>query len=1183
MRRLLTWYSIITILFRCPANLDACDESSPSICEKYFQLKQTVKPHLDPYYNAYAAPYVELVRPHYETAARAVSPAWEYTKQYSTPRVQLAQTYGKQQWEKNIQPQLTRYQSLAKAKYDESLAPHLAQMSTAVGPYYDIARTNTLQTYHELVLPSYHFVQPYVMQGYETTSAFTRETVMPSLAWAWDKTYIFLDGTILPQIRIIYAENVEPQLAKIGKRLGRYSSGKKSVPKSVSEGAPSASAKTTSSFARPAPSVTASSSAASSAAAPSSTVKAKSAKTSAQQKVRESARSKSIVDPVSPPEMDEHENGDPVRRAAQETVAADLKDWQERYAKAADEGAAEIDQRVEEIAKRMIRRNARVTGKALLEELSDTSVSQLVNLRRDIIQIVSTSNKESATSDQEQEKILDAVRRAGLAVKDKAQEIRKWRESYEFEMQGLITKAAETHFGILENIRDLALQKIGMKWAWMDGVTYKDWAKYHLLKSRFDEWKRDLENLIVTHPSLEAAQLEASSIEESAMKLAATTAKELARLKQVANWKLVAGDDSDEFDSSLMQQAAEGVESARLAAANVINNVAESAENAQEAVVNKINEGASAASEAVAKATEGAGKVYESVQTAAESVLDQKDTPTAASADAEALSTASEEIASVVEPTSDANPEDDVSKPNESPESVEPEFASAVIVDAPVVVGNATEVEEDVKADPAPVDLPQEDEEDDVKAVEARPPADPASTLKPVLFGAAAQSVPSRVPILDDEDEDDDSVVEVVQQELRSAYSAAMSRADAQYSKALSAVSAQIRGTPQPAHEKVFASVTAAYTKAMASASARMESALKAVSANVKATPTKRALPIPTADWAAVESIAAERLAQGRAWAEEQYESAKIAIGLATPAPSTPAEHVNRLLDNAKYNYYAGLGVAQARYTEFLDAASSAFSSMTATPTPTDLAGTASSIASVARESAASVAAAAGDGAASAGSVASSAAAVAGENASSVAAAGYEKASAVADQASSAAAAAGENVSSVAAAGYEKASAVADQASSAFDQASAAAYDQASAAADYVLEGWDVMVTKLSLQVYGAPTPTPWYEAAYSNIASVTSLAGDAAATVTSAAAVASDGAADQYAAVSSIVSELLVGKEPTFSESVVSKLKQAYATGSVAVGGAGDKVKSVGEKVKSAVGEGAEAVKEKVVGHDEL
>ncbi len=30
--RLLTWYTIITVLFRCPATLDQCDDSSPRVC-----------------------------------------------------------------------------------------------------------------------------------------------------------------------------------------------------------------------------------------------------------------------------------------------------------------------------------------------------------------------------------------------------------------------------------------------------------------------------------------------------------------------------------------------------------------------------------------------------------------------------------------------------------------------------------------------------------------------------------------------------------------------------------------------------------------------------------------------------------------------------------------------------------------------------------------------------------------------------------------------------------------------------------------------------------------------------------------------------------------------------------------------------------------------------------------------
>lgn len=221
--RLLTWYSIWTILFRCPATLDQCTDSAPRICKPYFQLKHTVSPHLEPYYNTYAAPYVEIAKPYYETVdQRILTPTWAYATKYGGPRIAQAQTYGQAQWEKIVQPELIKYQALAKVKYDQSLAPHVDHAASAVAPYYNLAKTNALQTYHDLVLPSYVFVQPYVQQGYNTASTFTTEVALPTAAWAWNKTYIFLDGTVWPQLRFIYTENVEPQLLKIGQRLGRY-------------------------------------------------------------------------------------------------------------------------------------------------------------------------------------------------------------------------------------------------------------------------------------------------------------------------------------------------------------------------------------------------------------------------------------------------------------------------------------------------------------------------------------------------------------------------------------------------------------------------------------------------------------------------------------------------------------------------------------------------------------------------------------------------------------------------------------------------------------------------------------------------------------------------------------------------------------------------------------------------
>ncbi|KAL2130745.1 hypothetical protein VTI74DRAFT_5983 [Chaetomium olivicolor] len=1183
--RLLTWYSIVTILFRCPSSLDACDETAPRICKPYFQLKHAVTPHIEPYYDAYAAPYVDLVRPYYDTVDRTIiAPSWGYAKQHGAPRVQQAQAFAKAQWEKSGQPRVEKYQQLARAQYDENLAPHIDRVSAAFAPYYEIARTNTLQIYHGMLLPAYQYVQPHLRQGYRATSAFTSSTVVPAFAWTWNKTYAFLDGTLGPQIRAVYVENVEPQLVKIGKRLGRYSTGKKSVPKPLTGSLTSASSETSSSFAKPAFSVPVTSAS----VAPSATKKPSSA---------DSARTRATMEHIPPPEVDEKlEKEDPVRRSAREIVAADLKDWQERYAKAADEGAAEIDERVQEIAKKMIRRNARITGKSLLEQLQKTAVAELVSLRRTILEVIGSVKKEAATQEEGEEQIRKAVRQAGLAVKEKAQDVRTWREKYDAEMQFAITQAAETHFTILENIRDLALQKIGMKWAWMDGVTYKDWAKYHLLKSRFDEWKGDLEKHVVTHPSIEAAQVEAATIEEEAMKIAAATARELARLKQVAHWKLVAGDDTTEFDSTLMQQAAEAVDAARLAAASAVEAAGESVKQAKDSVVDGVGEGINAASkvvsegidaasDAVSKGTETAAQ---GVDQASEAILvessaaiqsetsdpssepaveaslaleESQVSPSDASVviDPVAVSVfaASEEISSVVEPTSGATVEAEAGSA--------PDVVSSMMVQAPVVVGNFTEPVDEDKA--GPVELPVEDTQDADTDESAGLPVSNTATVKPALFGAAAQSAPKRRgPILDGDNMDDvSSAMESLRKDVKSAYSSAMARANDQYSQALSIVSAQIRGTPQPAHEQLLASVTSAYSKAMASASSRLDDALKLASEQVYGTTTTNKI-LPTTipaphvpEWSQIESIAAERLQQGLAWAEEQYESAKIAIGLATPTPSTPAEHVSRMLDNARHNYYAGIGLAHARYSEFLSAASSALSSMTAKPTPTDFAGSASSMVSVASGSAASAASAASEGASSA-------------------------LSAAGESASSGASIVSEGASSVAAAGYDK----------------------AAAARDKIAESWDVVITKISLHVYGAPTPTPWYSSIYSAASEYVSsaslvageyasAAGSGAASVTSAAgsyaSAGSDELARQYSAVSSIMSEVLIGKEPSFSESVISRLSAAYATGissassaagaaqataAVAANQAGAAVKSAGDKVASAASGATEAVKEK-------
>jgi hypothetical protein len=81
-------------------------------------------------------------------------------------------------------------------------------------------------------------------------------------------------------------------------------------------------------------------------------------------------------------------------------------------------------------------------------------------------------------------------------------------------------------------------------------------------------------------------------------------------------------------------------------------------------------------------------------------------------------------------------------------------------------------------------------------------------------------------------------------------------------------------------------------------------------------------------------------------------------------------------------------------------------------------------------------------------------------------------------------------------------------------------------------ENWEALIAKASNQVYGQPTP--W-------VASVYSQAGAYGAQATAA-------AAQQYSDVQALISELVIGKEPDFTESVMSRFASAYYTGIPAV-----------------------------------
>ncbi|PHH81509.1 hypothetical protein CDD82_611 [Ophiocordyceps australis] len=1144
LARLATWAAILTILFRCPQSLEECNDQSPYICKHYFHARNVISPHVKPYYDHYAAPYVEVAKPYYQAVdGRVLTPTRAIATYYAAPLVKQGQDFAWNQWQAKGQPQVTRLIDLSRAHYDKSVAPPLAKAGQALSPYYDTVMGQSVWVYNNYVLPSYQYARPYAINCYTVAFEFTTGKAMPATYWALHKTATYLDISVRPQVRVLYTEHVEPQLLRIGERLGRYKGKARTtvLPEDTASAAGDESTATQ----------------ATSESAPLSSTWISSTNAEMPSAAGESAtepqETKDFWHPVQAPPAAENESER--RRKAREMVTEDLEQWQTKFVTQADEGAVDIEDNVDEIARKIMAENANVTGKLLLQSLRDTADAEIANLKRKITSIVSSGPRDA------QEQALSAVRSAGLAIKKTAQKIRSWREDYDAELQESVTAAADVHFEILDETRGLALQQIGMKWAWTEGITYKDWAKYHELKKTLWQWTDELKQLITSHPTLVKAQDVAAQLEEEAMEVASEAAAQLGRLKEVAHWKIVAGDSTENFNSDDMRLAAEAARNEAAAnehdtkdtAAATLDSTSESpaasvASNSQQDTLGTDAESIAhqePLSESIAHKASIAPTIKEHTlsvgnQAAHEAVFvaDQDqilvskvstplDETTSTFDEAVTDSTSLDEAYSST--STDAPDEAESKADNDNDTStVDPLAKEAVEAAKVAMTMEADNLSQDGSStSTAETETSQDDQE---PRSEPRQDGDAAKdTIYAGAFGAVAQSVPDRQPVMD-EAEDSDMIASATSA-AQDAYSSAASAASKHYSSALSVVSAQIYGTPKPVHEQLLSSVSAAYNNALSTARNKLDDALTVISSGVYAQPT-RTSSSDSLHWAKrVESIAAERLNEGRLWADVQYQSALIALGLTEPRPTSTGD---KMKQQAKLNYYAGLGVAQERYIKFVSAASVAWASATATPTPTDLTGSASSLASKAGASASSVAGEAQEAAKSAYSAAT------------------------------------EGVGSAAGAVESKMSSLVD-----------AAEEQVYSAGAAIGMRWETILSEISAQVYGEPTPIGFFdkmiESAESGASAGKQTAAEAVRTAQQAAATAPGEAAKQMERVEEIVSELIQGKEPSFKESVLARLERIYATAGSLAGEATASAKSVASQATDAVKDGVKQAKDEL------
>jgi len=233
-------------------------------------------------------------------------------------------------------------------------------------------------------------------------------------------------------------------------------------------------------------------------------------------------------------------------------VSEELQLWEEKFTKACQIGKADLHERIETITSRQVENQVRGLGEAFLTRLQEAANSGLEDVRYAIQKAVRELPEESTTEDNAAavEQVHDVVRLAAGSVKTRAQDLRSWKAQFDIETLDLTEAALESTLNVVDHIRDLGLQEIGMRWASMPEVTYKDWSAYYALKKSVDEWRNEVKLVALEHTGLAHAKSEAEDTESKGMVIAEQTAKELAHLMKVAKRKIADKESSDEFDNA---------------------------------------------------------------------------------------------------------------------------------------------------------------------------------------------------------------------------------------------------------------------------------------------------------------------------------------------------------------------------------------------------------------------------------------------------------------------------------------------------------------------------------------------------------------------------------------------------------------------------------------------------------
>jgi hypothetical protein len=236
------------IFYTCPPNA-RLDPSAPAVCRRVDILKHNTLPHIKPYYDTYAEPYLARAQPYLQKGqgyyeqfgAPTLQRGQDLWVKQASPRVKQGYATIQDQYSGKVHPVLDRLilKPLGDV-YEKYLDPHVqkagAKYGTLVHPYVQSLQRQAVRLYYERIVPAYKATAPKIQYAFHTVENKYATEVEPRIHAVIHWIYRKFETVIIPRVRILWGVHVQPQLDRIYDKLFRNREAKRVASKLVAEG-----------------------------------------------------------------------------------------------------------------------------------------------------------------------------------------------------------------------------------------------------------------------------------------------------------------------------------------------------------------------------------------------------------------------------------------------------------------------------------------------------------------------------------------------------------------------------------------------------------------------------------------------------------------------------------------------------------------------------------------------------------------------------------------------------------------------------------------------------------------------------------------------------------------------------------------------------------------------------------